>query len=49
MCRYAEVRKQAVTCGKRGVTTLGDWADETGPLLIVEGPSDTLALAQTGS
>ncbi len=44
-CRYADGAKKALPGGKRGLTIVPDWRKQDGPLYLVEGPSDTLALA----
>lgn len=44
--RFAEGAKKSL--GKRGLTYSGDWAEPTGPVLIVEGGSDTAAAITLG-
>jgi putative DNA primase/helicase len=43
--RYADGTKRAVTGSQRGLSVPGAWVDEPGPLFLVEGPTDVLALA----
>ncbi len=40
--------KKMLSGGHRGLTIPNGWADRSGPLLLVEGASDTLALAAAG-
>ena len=41
-------QKKMLSGGKRGLTLVEGWRDRAGPILIVEGPSDTLAVTATG-
>ena len=40
--------KKMIAGGKRGLTIPSGWRDRPGPVLLVEGPSDTLALTAAG-
>src|SRR5262249_1488199 len=42
-CRYLDGEKKAWKGGKRGLFVPTGWREAGGPLLLVEGPSDTLA------
>ena len=46
--RFPDGTKRAIPGSRRGLTLVGGWADEPGPIFIVEGPSDALALASVG-
>jgi hypothetical protein len=46
--RYRDGTKRAMPGGARGIVTPSGWAERDGPVLAVEGPSDTGALWATG-
>ena len=46
--RYPDGKKLAMADGKRGITFVNGWADLKGPVFLVEGASDTVALAYCG-
>src|SRR5262249_37217076 len=46
--RLPDGQKRMHPGSRRGLTMPGGWADEEGPLFLVEGPSDTLALVACG-
>jgi hypothetical protein len=46
--RYRDGSKLALAGGRRGLIVPGDWKGSFGPVLVVEGPSDTLALSAMG-
>ena len=46
--RFPDGTKRAITGSSRGLTVPGGWADARGPIFLVEGPTDVLALAQCG-
>jgi putative DNA primase/helicase len=46
--RYLDGSKQMMPGGKRGLTLPAGWRHQPGPLLVAEGPTDTLALAAAG-
>jgi hypothetical protein len=46
--RYRDGNKKAMGGGARGICTPSGWADRAGPVLLVEGPSDTAALWALG-
>ncbi len=43
--RFPDGSKRAVSGSRRGLSLVGGWADRTGPIFLVEGPTDSLALA----
>jgi hypothetical protein len=44
ICRYRNGQKKAWPQGKRGLTLPDHWRERSGPILVPEGQSDTLAL-----
>ena len=46
--RYPDGTKRAIPGSRRGLTRVGGWADEPGPIFVVEGPSDVLAATAVG-
>jgi hypothetical protein len=46
--RFGDGSKQAVRGGRRGLTLALGWRDRGGPVYVVEGASDTLALSACG-
>jgi hypothetical protein len=46
--RWANGTKKAMSGGCRGLTVPAGWRDRAGPLLLPEGPTDTLALTAAG-
>ena len=46
--RFRDGGKRAVQGGARGLTLAANWRDRPGPVLIVEGPSDVIALTLCG-
>jgi replicative DNA helicase len=46
--RYSSGEKKAMQGGGRGLTIPRGWRDKDGPLFLVEGPSDVLALSLCG-
>ncbi|MBL8800277.1 MAG: AAA family ATPase [Planctomycetia bacterium] len=47
-CRYTDGCKKAWPGGQRGLTVPTGWPDRDGPVLVVEGASDVLALTALG-
>jgi hypothetical protein len=43
-CRYRNGQKKAMPGGSRGLFIPSEWQNRDGPVFLVEGPSDTLAL-----
>ncbi len=48
VCRYKDGRKKVYPGAGRGLTIPTGWAEREGPVLLAEGPSDTLALTAMG-
>jgi hypothetical protein len=48
LCRYRDGSKLALAGGRRGLIVPAGWKGGLGPVLVVEGPSDTLALSAMG-
>jgi hypothetical protein len=46
--RFPDGSKRAVPGSHRGLSLAGGWADARGPVFVVEGPTDVLALAACG-
>jgi hypothetical protein len=46
--RYPDGVKKAAPGGRRGLTLVDGWRERAGPVLLPEGPSDTLALIAAG-
>jgi hypothetical protein len=46
--RYPDGVKKAAPGGRRGLTLVDGWRERQGPVLLPEGPSDTLALIAAG-
>ena len=47
-CRYRDATKRAWPGGKRGLTLPSGWMERQGPVFLVEGASDVLALTALG-
>jgi hypothetical protein len=46
--RFADGKKRTMPGGKRGLTLPGGWREAAGPVFVVEGPTDALAMTCAG-